>query len=53
MAQAEYNLAKENSVSSDRLYRIGVQRHKIAAISQADLLTLKLDGGQCTQHPAT
>lgn len=43
MAQAEYNLAKENSASSDTLYRIGVQRHKIAAISQADLLTLKLD----------
>ncbi len=43
MAQAEYNLAKENVVSSDTLYRIGVQRHKIAAISQADLLTLRLD----------
>lgn len=43
MAQAEYDLAKENVVSSDTLYRIGVQRHKIAAISQADLLTLKLD----------
>ena len=43
MAQAEYNLAKENALSSDTLYSIGVQRHKIAAISQADLLTLKLD----------
>ena len=43
MAQAEYKLAKENAVSTDTLYRIGVQRHKIAAISQADLLTLKLD----------
>lgn len=43
MAQAEYKLAKENALSSDTLYRIGVQRHKIAAISQADLLTLKLD----------
>lgn len=43
MAQAEYDLAKENVVSSDTLYRIGGQRHKIAAISQADLLTLKLD----------
>lgn len=43
MAQAEYKLAKENVVSSDTLYGIGVQRHKIAAISQADLLTLKLD----------
>ncbi len=43
MAQAEYDLAKENAVSTDTLYRIGTQRHKIAAISQADLLTLKLD----------
>lgn len=43
MAQAEYKLAKENVLSSDTLYSIGVQRHRIAAISQADLLTLKLD----------
>lgn len=43
MAQAEYNLAKENVASSDTLYRIGTQRLKIASISQADLLTLKLD----------
>ena len=43
MAQAEYNLAKENVASSDTLYHIGEQRYKIAAISQADLLTLKLD----------
>ena len=43
MAQAEYDLAKENMASSDTLYRIGEQRYKIAAISQADLLTLKLD----------
>ena len=43
MAQAEYNLAKENLASTDTLYRIGQQRHRIAAISQADLLTLKLD----------
>lgn len=43
MAQAEYSLAKENAISSDTLYRIGEQRYKIAAISQADLLTLKLD----------
>lgn len=42
MAQAEYELAKDNMASSDTLYRIGLQRHKIAAISQADLLTLKL-----------
>lgn len=43
MAQAEYKLAQENVVSSDTLYRIGMQRLKIAAISKADLLTLKLD----------
>lgn len=43
MAQAEYDLAKENVISSDTLYRIGMQRLKIASISRADLLTLKLD----------
>lgn len=43
MAQAEYDLAKENMASTDTLYKIGVQRQKIAAISKADLLTLKLD----------
>ena len=42
MAQAEYKLAEENVISNDTLYKIGLQRHKIAAISQADLLTLKL-----------
>ncbi|MDR0989302.1 MAG: TolC family protein [Prevotellaceae bacterium] len=43
MAQAEYDLARENVVSTDTLYRIGMQRQKIAAISRADLLTLHLD----------
>ena len=43
MAQAEYDLAKENVTSTDTLYRIGMQRLKIASISRADLLTLKLD----------
>lgn len=43
MAQLEYDMAKENVVSSDTLYHIGQERHKIAAISQEDLLTLKLD----------
>lgn len=43
MAQAEYDLAKENVASTDTLYQAGQQRHKIAAISQADLLTLRLD----------
>lgn len=43
MAQADYKLAKDNVVSTDTLYSIGLQRHKIAAISRADLLTLQLD----------
>lgn len=43
MAQAEYELAVENLASSDTLYSIGEQRHKIASIGQTDLLTLKLD----------
>lgn len=43
MAQAEYDMAKDNLASSDTLYRIGQERHKIASISQSDLLTLKLD----------
>lgn len=43
MAQADYRLAEENLTTADTLYAIGGQRQKIAAISQADLLTLKLD----------
>ena len=43
MAQADYRLAEENLATADTLYAIGEQRQKIAAISQADLLTLKLD----------
>ena len=43
MAQADYKLAKDNLASTDTLYNIGLQRHKIAAISRADLLTLQLD----------
>lgn len=43
MAQAEYGLAKDNVATTDTLYAIGEQRRKIASISQADLLTLKLD----------
>ncbi len=43
MAQAEYDLARENVTSTDTLYRIGMERLKIASISRADLLTLKLD----------
>ena len=43
MAKVEYDMAKENVANSDTLYRTGRERHKIAAISQADLLTLRLD----------
>jgi outer membrane protein TolC len=43
MAQMEYDMANNNVVSSDVLYRIGQERQKIASISNADLLTLKLD----------
>ncbi|MDR1129584.1 MAG: TolC family protein, partial [Prevotellaceae bacterium] len=43
MAQMEYDMAKDNVESSDVLYRIGQERQKIASISNADLLTLKLD----------
>ncbi len=43
LTQAELELAQENLVSTDTLYKIGVQRQKIASISQADLLTLRLD----------
>ncbi|MCD7933465.1 MAG: TolC family protein [Tannerellaceae bacterium] len=43
MAQVEYDMAKDIAASSDTLYRIGQERHKIASITQANLLTLKLD----------
>jgi outer membrane protein TolC len=43
MAQMEYDLAVENVVSSDSLYKTGTERLKIASISQSDLLTLNLD----------
>jgi outer membrane protein TolC len=42
-AQMEYDMAADNVASSDTLYRIGQERHKIASISQSDLLTLKLE----------
>lgn len=42
-AQAEYDLAVKNLASCDTLCTIGRERHKIAAISEADLLTLELD----------
>lgn len=43
LAQSEYRLATENLASCDTLYTIGERRFKIASISQADLLTLRLD----------
>lgn len=43
MAQVEYDMALDNVASSDTLYKIGESRHDIAAISRADLLTLKLE----------
>lgn len=43
MAQADYDLAKENLASCDTIYRIGLNRQQIASISQADLLTLELE----------
>ncbi|MDR0385677.1 MAG: TolC family protein [Prevotellaceae bacterium] len=43
MAQMEYDMATANVASSDTLYRLGQERQKIASISNADLLTLKLD----------
>lgn len=42
-AQMEFDLSEKNVVSSDSLYKIGIERHSIASISQADLLTLRLD----------
>jgi outer membrane protein TolC len=43
MAQVEYDMALDNVSSTDTLYRTGEQRHKIASITQADLLTLRLE----------
>ncbi len=43
MAQAKYELATYNLKSSEKMYEIGKERHKIASIRQSDLYTLKLD----------
>ncbi len=43
LAQQEYKLAVDNLASCDTLYTLGERRFKIQAISEADLLTLKLD----------
>ena len=42
-AQDEYNLAEQNVLNTDSLYRTGEERFKIAAINETDLLSLKLD----------
>ncbi|NDV64205.1 TolC family protein [Bacteroides sp. 224] len=42
-AEKEYKLALENLLSTDSLYNIALERQKISAISEADVLTLKLD----------
>lgn len=43
LAQEEYRLAVNNLASCDTLYVTGERRFRIQAISEADLLTLKLD----------
>ncbi|MDR2139622.1 MAG: TolC family protein [Tannerella sp.] len=43
MAQTEYDMARDNVSSTDTLYRTGEQRYRIASITRADLMTLKLD----------
>lgn len=43
MSRTEYDMAVDNVASSDTLFNIGQERFRIASISQADMLTLKLD----------
>ena len=43
LAQANYDLAVRNAAATDTLCRVGEHKYAIAAISQADLLTLRLD----------
>jgi outer membrane protein TolC len=43
VAQEAYNIALQNITNADTIYLTGLERNKIAAISQADLLTLKLE----------
>jgi outer membrane protein TolC len=42
-AQTEHTMALENVASGDTLYRIGIERFKIMAITETDLMTLELD----------
>ncbi len=41
--QVIYNMALQNAMRSDTVYQIGMERNKIGKISQADLLTLRLN----------
>ena len=43
MAQVDYELAVDNFHNTDTLDTLGNRRYEIAAISQSDLMTLKLD----------
>ena len=43
MAQSEYELARENINNTERMYQVGQERQRIAAIGQTDLLTLRLE----------
>jgi len=43
IAQLEHDMANANLESSEMLYNMGQQRQEIASISQADLLTLRLE----------
>jgi outer membrane protein TolC len=43
IARIQYEMAQKNLASSDTLYRIGKEKHKIASITQTDLLALRLD----------
>ncbi|MDR1951699.1 MAG: TolC family protein, partial [Bacteroidales bacterium] len=43
IAQLEHDMAQANMESAEMLYKMGQERHEIAAISQADLLTLRLE----------
>ena len=43
IAQLEHDMAQANLESAEMLYQMGQQRQEIAAISQADLLTLRLE----------
>ena len=43
LSQKEHEMALQNILTTDTLYCVGLERQKISAISQADILTLELD----------